>query len=433
MEKEFKIYWMHCYACEASIEKNLNKIPWIFVKKISHKNWKLIIEIKDSKKLEKIRETIENTWYRLEKDTNANKNNKGKNLIQIFLVSIVFLIIFFFIQQYDILQYFSVLFNKQKIWISLAILMWIAASISTCLTITWSIVLWFSRYIDNYKEPKQQIKTQILFQIWRIVWFFILWWLLGLIWKTIQISPQFSGILNIIISVLIIYMWLHILNIVPSLSKLWIHLPQARNKKISHKQNKIFTPILWALTFFLPCGFTQWMQIIAISSGNFRAWASMMMAFAIWTLPVLFFIWMSWEYIKNKKYWLINNIIWILIIMLWILSINNSKSLINFNNSKQNITSTNLEYQIIDIWHNWRNTEPKQIELKAKWNYEIVINPESNWIWCMSTLVIPKISNKINRVIKWEKIIYRISNAKEWTYPIICWSMGMFQGEIIIK
>lgn len=40
-------------------------------------------------------------------------------------------------------------------------------------------------------------------------------------------------------------------------------------------------------TFFLPCGFTQSMQIVALSSGSFVSGMFIMLAFALGTLPML--------------------------------------------------------------------------------------------------------------------------------------------------
>ena len=54
------------------------------------------------------------------------------------------------------------------------------------------------------------------------------------------------------------------------------------------KLNHTLTPALVGIaTFFLPCGFTQSMQIVALSTGNFMSGAMTMFAFALGTLPVL--------------------------------------------------------------------------------------------------------------------------------------------------
>ncbi len=52
--------------------------------------------------------------------------------------------------------------------------------------------------------------------------------------------------------------------------------------------NHVLTPVLVGVaTFFLPCGFTQSMQIYALSTESFWTGAFTMSAFALGTLPVL--------------------------------------------------------------------------------------------------------------------------------------------------
>ena len=56
-------------------------------------------------------------------------------------------------------------------------------------------------------------------------------------------------------------------------------------RKIEHKT---FTPLIIGFaTFFLPCGFTQSMQLAALSSGSFISGMFIMLAFALGTLPML--------------------------------------------------------------------------------------------------------------------------------------------------
>ena len=54
------------------------------------------------------------------------------------------------------------------------------------------------------------------------------------------------------------------------------------------KANHTLTPLLVGIaTFFLPCGFTQSMQIYTLSTGSFWKGGLTMLAFALGTLPVL--------------------------------------------------------------------------------------------------------------------------------------------------
>jgi sulfite exporter TauE/SafE len=54
-------------------------------------------------------------------------------------------------------------------------------------------------------------------------------------------------------------------------------------------------------TFFLPCGFTQSMQIYTLSTGSFWGGAMTMFAFALGTLPILALVSFSSFSIKDNK------------------------------------------------------------------------------------------------------------------------------------
>jgi sulfite exporter TauE/SafE len=67
-------------------------------------------------------------------------------------------------------------------------------------------------------------------------------------------------------------------------------LPASIGKRVQGLKgmNHILTPLLVGIaTFFLPCGFTQSMQVYALSTGSFWTGALTMLSFALGTLPVL--------------------------------------------------------------------------------------------------------------------------------------------------
>jgi sulfite exporter TauE/SafE len=68
------------------------------------------------------------------------------------------------------------------------------------------------------------------------------------------------------------------------------------------KLNYTLTPLLIGVaTFFLPCGFTQSMQLYALSTGSFLKGGLTMLAFALGTFPVLALVSFSSFSIKNSS------------------------------------------------------------------------------------------------------------------------------------
>ena len=88
-------------------------------------------------------------------------------------------------------------------------------------------------------------------------------------------------------------MGLNLLDVFSFTKKIQPAMPKliSRHALAVSKMNHVVTPLLVGIaTFFLPCGFTQSMQIYALSTGSFWSGALTMFAFALGTFPVLAFI-----------------------------------------------------------------------------------------------------------------------------------------------
>lgn len=91
------------------------------------------------------------------------------------------------------------------------------------------------------------------------------------------------------------------------------------------------------------------------------------------------------------------------------------------------------DIQVITAGHDWRNLVPNQITLEEGKSYEIQVTPQSNGIGCMFAATVPTLWSEVWNIKAWETFTIKVVNAKVGTYPVICTSMGMKQGEIIVK
>jgi len=439
MKKAIHVKGMHCISCELILEKWLKKISWADLIMVNHKKWILEIDYKTTSDYNKVVNLIEKNGFKVVEKWEKKSNNTQSEFLWNIIAILVVVILFMTTKIFDLYSYLP---DTSSMSYSSAFLVWIIASVSTCLAITGWIIIGFSRYIDSTHWTYGHIKVQLWFQIWRILWFFLLGWILWMIWEAFSLSFSLSGIITFIVWFLLLYMGLNILKIVPSVTKFWVHMPKSFASKIEKLWQPKYAPIVWALTFFLPCWFTQTMQLLAISTWWFWSGWLVMMIFALWTAPVLFSVWLGSSYFKEKKFTSLNKIIWAIVIFFWIFTISNAYNLLSFswtstleNNIEQSkiIDKSNIKLEVIDIWHNWWSTEPSNIKLKAWGNYKIVITPTSDWKWCMSTQAIPTLSKKASYVKKWIPIEYEIYNAKVWTHNIVCTSMWMRQGKIVIR
>ena len=113
---------------------------------------------------------------------------------------------------------------------------------------------------------------------------------IGALGATFQLGMTGSFVLSVIVGLIMLILGLNLLDIFPWIKKLQPTLPKflSRHMLGIKKFNHTLTPLLLGIvTFFLPCGFTQSMQIYTLSTGSFLTGAMIMFVFALGTLPVL--------------------------------------------------------------------------------------------------------------------------------------------------
>lgn len=446
MKQSIQIEGMHCVSCEILIKNNLKNIPWVSVKKLSHRTGKLELEYKNASDLNKIENAISKSGFSI-KDNSKTSQNKfhqtyptqskmEKILLNIILLLFV-LILLIITRVFDFGG--SIIPEMDELRFSSAFLIGIVASLSTCLAVTGGIIIGYSKYLDKSHGIACHAKVWLAFQAGRLGMFFLggaILWLWG---NMLGVNTSFTGILSFLVGFLILYIGLQILGIVPNITKLWVALPSSFGEKITALWHPKYAPIAWALTFFLPCGFTQTMQILALSSGSFWIGGLSMLIFALGTFPVLFGLGLWVSSISEKKSRIFSQFIAVVLIFFGSTTILNAKNLlviptlpkISETGISQNIEE--LEYEIIEMWHNGWSTEPESITLQAGKNYKVIITPDSNGLGCMSTQYIPKIRSEVSYVQAWVPIEYNFIAPFAGKYDIVCASMWMKQWTIIFK
>ncbi len=152
------------------------------------------------------------------------------------------------------------------------------ASVSTCLASTGAFLIAFSG-----KDAKSVAMTHA----GRLIAFAVGGALLGGIGQSISVSSGVYGVVGIVLGLVLIGVALYLLDLLPR-SKM--HLPMAFGRfayNVAGKRGKALPPLVGAVTFLLPCGFTQAAQAMALASGSAQTGALMMGAFALGTFPVL--------------------------------------------------------------------------------------------------------------------------------------------------
>lgn len=295
----FHVHGMHCNACVLLTEGELNDLPNVTKVKSSLKNH--LVEVTGEfgdKTQEKIAEELTASLKPHGYSLSLQKQIKNKNWSDFKVaipVALVFAILFVTLQKMGIVN----LVNASNVTYGTAFVIGIIASLSTCMAVVGGLVLSMSA---TFAHEGDKVKPQLLFHLGRIISFFVLGGVIGIVGATFQLGTIGTFILGVIIGLVMLIMGLNLLDVFNFVKRFQPTSPKFISKHALgvSKLNYTLTPALvGVITFFLPCGFTQSMQIFTLSTGSFMQGGLTMLSFALGTLPVLVLISFSSFSVQN--------------------------------------------------------------------------------------------------------------------------------------
>lgn len=285
----FHVSGTHCASCKIFIEDTLKDQDFIRKAEVDLKLSTLQVETEKeytSQELAKIlTDKIKKNGYKVlvEKSSGEINNQDKDNVIwQALPLGLGFLFLFFLLQKSGIL---NISIDGQVTPVT-SFIIGLVASVSSCLAVVGGLVLSLSAKISQDKH--NDTRTFVLFHLGRVFSFALLGGVLGLLGGVIGVNFLMTSILGVLASVVMLGLGLNLIGVFKK-NKLTVHSGIFNFfRKI---ENTTFTPfVLGFATFFLPCGFTQSMQVSALSSGSFVSGFAIMLAFAVGTFPVLAFL-----------------------------------------------------------------------------------------------------------------------------------------------
>lgn len=294
--KILPIKGMHCRSCELLIEGNLKELGGVCKVEVDHKKGQAVVHYTGEEPSAKdLAAAVKEAGYEIGKNTKEPWIKLDINTIsQLIIGSAILLGIYILLRLFGVTD-ISVNQNISSPGLGLVVLTGLVAGISTCMAVTGSLVLGLSaKFVAKHPgaSTAEKIRPHFFFNAGRIIGYAFLGGILGMIGSVFQFSNTANAVLTLLVAALMLFIGLQLTNVFPRLSNISFSLPTGVARKLginqkkegySHKQ----AMILGALTFFLPCGFTQAMQVYAVSRGSFWEGAIIMGLFAIGTAPGL--------------------------------------------------------------------------------------------------------------------------------------------------
>ncbi len=293
---------MHCQACILLTELEATEVPYITAAHSDLKNHTIEVEGDLAGKSQgavaaALTDVLRPHGYTVSVD----KQSHDKNWVD-FRLAVP--IAFAFIAGFVVLQKLGIvnLVPGGSVTYGTAFVVGIVASLSTCMAVVGGLVLSMSA---TFAKEGDKVRPQLLFHIGRLISFFVLGGVIGALGSAFTLNTTASFVLSLIIAAVMLILGINLLDVFHWSKRLQPAMPKflARHAYGASQLNHTLTPfVVGVATFFLPCGFTQSMQIYTLGVGSFLSGALTMGAFALGTLPVLAAVSFSSLRIHDSRY-----------------------------------------------------------------------------------------------------------------------------------
>ncbi len=303
MEKYvFHVDGMHCRACVLMTESELRDVPYVASAKTSlERRCVEVVGDFDGKDPTTIAAdltlVLAKHGYALSVDERKRLRNWNEFKYAV-PIALAFAIGFVLLQKTGLVN----LIGGGETSYATAFFVGLVASVSSCMAVVGGLVLSMSA---TFSKAGGTVRPQLLFHAGRIVSFFLLGGVVGMLGSTFRLSGFGSLVMGLAVGIVMLILGLNLLDLFDWTKKFQPSMPKFLSRRALNvsRLNHTLTPFLVGIaTFFLPCGFTQSMQLYALSTGNFLTGGLTMLAFSLGTFPVLALIsFSSFRMEKNKS------------------------------------------------------------------------------------------------------------------------------------
>ncbi len=297
-EHTYFVQGMHCASCEILIEKKLLELERIKSVEAKANKGEVLIEYEgELPSVETLNKIFKKENYVFsDKKIEISSGLNGKEFLITFGIGLIIIFGFLGLTKLGLSGLINVTSSSSLITFFVFGLL---AGISTCAALIGGLILSMSKqWLELYPGDEsifRKLQPHLMFNAGRILSYAILGAVLGAVGSRLQFSLNFTSILVIAVSVMMIFLALQMLGL-KAFRKFQFTMPKFITRHIADESNfkGRYTPFLMgAFTFFLPCGFTITAQGLALISGSPIQGGLIMLLFALGTLPMLLAIGIS--------------------------------------------------------------------------------------------------------------------------------------------
>lgn len=436
---------MTCRSCELLTEDELSSVPGVSkVKTNFRKGYAEIFYQGEKPSDAHIEQAIQNAGYTVGKGDRPWISSDISVWVETLFAFCIVVVLFLFAKAFGLFD-ISLGASAKLSSLPFVFLLGIVAGLSTCMAMVGGLVLAVSvRFSERHPEAtvRQKFLPNVYFNIGRVGGFALLGGLLGSLGSMFQLSSLTVGWMTILIGGVMLLVGLQLLELFPRLSMWKLQLPKSiaqvlgiqshTKKEYSHGR----TMLLGALTFFLPCGFTQLVQLFIVSQGSMAIGALTMGTFALGTTPGLIGIGGIAATAKGTFRRFFFKGAGIVVIALGLFNFQNGSALMSLgklekpvdtNETTQATTvAPSKEVQVINVVQKANGYYPSSLTVKRGQPVKLIVDSEDSYT-CATSFMIPKVG--VRKTLTPGENVFEFTPDKSGPIPFSC-SMGMYRGVI---
>jgi sulfite exporter TauE/SafE/copper chaperone CopZ len=289
---------MHCASCEVLIESKFKEISGISKVHVNYVSGKAKVFCTATVPLAEFQKAVAEHGYTVSLFGDAGAalscapplRNTRRDYVEIGAIFLIVTALAILLKQFNIVPSIGISAN---IGYGMAFLIGLVAATSTCIAVTGGLLLAVAAKQNQRNPmltPRQKFKPHLSFNSGRLVSYTVLGGATGALGSFLTISPRTTGFITVAVSIIMIILGFQLLKLFPWMSRFMPRMPKFLARKITavkSTERRGGPFFLGAATFFLPCGFTQALQLYVLSKGDVVAGALTMFFFALGTLPAL--------------------------------------------------------------------------------------------------------------------------------------------------
>lgn len=431
---------MHCASCDILVKNKFNELENIKEVTANHKTQEVEIVYEGHLDKNELHNQIEEFGYAVvdsPAEAVSPQESWRKRLMDAGAIGVVLFIMFVIAQELNIVPTFD---GLTTLTYSTVFILGLVASTSTCMATSGALFLVTIGKLHKTDSSKiEQLIPAISFNVGRVAMYALGGFGLGYVGKTISYNAQTGSLLSLFVAIFMILIGLDMLKII-SFSSL---VPSRFSKGIFEKLQARFIKkprqtafFLGASTYWLPCGFTQTVQVYALGLADPVKSALMMAFFALGTVPALMAIGFASSLTQKSFYPIFSKIMGFIIFIIGISYISNTLNLYGVNvptfnsvfapvqQSKAILPKVENGFQVVRMSVNSKGYTPNHITVRKDIPVKWIINGE-NTFGCQANLVAPELN--VQTVVKSGENIIEFTPKKLGPIAFSC-SMGMYNG-----